>query len=148
MTWRIRQELEQQAEERKKRRQRQLAAMPRPATSATQAYYAHYDNIRQHLGADMDFSRMDAMIALRMRSNGHSQEEIRQAIFECAPTVREGSAKRRDWQDYATRTANYAYGTEGDLDLEKYKGLQEKWREIEGNQRQQAYQAQGARMRF
>lgn len=148
MTWRIRQELEQQAEERKKRRQRQLAAMPRPATSATQAYYAHYDNIRQHFGADMDFSRMDAMIALRMRSNGHSQEAIRQAIFECAPTVREGSAKRRDWQDYATRTANYAYGTEGDLDLEKYKGLQEKWREIEGNQRQQQYQTQGTRLRM
>ena len=33
-----------------------------------QAYFLHYENIRSHLSIE-DFSRVDAMIALRMRAN-------------------------------------------------------------------------------
>ena len=40
-----------------------------------QAYFAHYENIRAHLTM-RGFSRVDAMIALRMRANGHSPEAV------------------------------------------------------------------------
>lgn len=92
------------------------------------AYFAHYENIRSHLTIE-DFSRVDAMIALRMRANGHSPESVFAAIRDCAPAIRTGMEKRRDWQRYAERTADYAFGYAGDRDLQKnipYFGLWEK----------------------
>lgn len=101
-----------------------------PQMGAQSAYFAHFENIRTHLTID-DFSRVDAMIALRMRANGHSEGEVIEAIRDCAPTIREGAAKRRDWKKYAERTAAYAFGFAGDRDLlrnERYRGL---WLKIE-----------------
>ncbi len=50
----------------------------------------------------MLYSRVDAMIALRMRANGHSREAVAEAIRE--------NPKGRDWQRYAERTVDYAFG--------------------------------------
>lgn len=103
---------------------------PAPQMGAQSAYFAHFENIRAHLTIE-DFSRVDAMIALRMRANGHSEGEVIEAIRDCAPAIREGSAKRRDWEKYAERTAAYAFGFAGDRDLmrnEKYRSL---WLKIE-----------------
>lgn len=118
--------------------ERQKAAKPKSAPAYTptslmgaqSAYFAHYENIRAHLTIE-DFSRVDAMIALRMRANGHSEGEVIEAIQACAPSIREGAAKRRDWARYAERTAAYAFGFAGDRDLmrdERYRGL---WLKIE-----------------
>lgn len=95
----------------------------------TSAYYAHLENIRRHLTIE-DYSRVDAMIALRLRSNGHSREAVAETIRACAPTIRE-TQTGRNWQRYAERTAGYAFGSAGDRDLERnarYRGL---WRGIE-----------------
>ncbi len=70
--------------------------------------YAHLDNIRRHLTIE-DYSRVDAMIALRMRATGHSREAVAEAIRNCAPTIRK-NPKGRDWQRYAERTVDYAFG--------------------------------------
>ena len=51
------------------------------------AYYAHMENIRRHLTIE-DYSRVDAMIALRLRSSGHSRESVEETIRACAPTIR------------------------------------------------------------
>lgn len=101
----------------------------RPGDSVA-AYYAHLDNIRKHLVID-DYSRVDAMIALRMRSNGHSRKEVAAAVRACAPTIREAQAGR-DWQRYAERTADYAFGVAGDVDLAKNERYRELWCKIEG----------------
>jgi plasmid and phage DNA primase len=101
----------------------------RPGDPVT-AYYAHLENIRKHLTID-DYSRVDAMIALRMRSNGHSQLDVAEAIRNCAPTIREGQAGR-NWERYAERTANYAFGVAGDVDLVKNDRYREMWRRVEG----------------
>jgi len=124
----IEQALAQQLAERKKARPVYPAFT---SGDPQQAYFLHYENIRAHLSIE-DFSRVDAMIALRMRANGHSPNAVLTAIRECAPTIRTGRDKRRNWPAYAERTMNYAFGFAGDRDLqrnERYLGL---WRKIEG----------------
>ncbi len=94
------------------------------------AYYAHLENIRKHLAIE-DYSRVDAMIALRMRSNGHSREDVAGTICQCAPTIREGK-EGRNWQRYAERTTDYAFGMAGDVDMAKNERYKEHWQKIEG----------------
>ena len=69
------------AEETEKRKaERRTFPMPDfwPGDPAS-AYYAHLENIRRHLTIE-DYSRVDAMIALRLRSNGHSRENVEETI--------------------------------------------------------------------
>lgn len=100
----------------------------RPGDPAA-AYFAHLENIRRHLAIE-DYSRVDAMIALRLRSNGHSREAVEETIRACAPTIRD-SRVGRNWQRYAERTAVYAFGPAGDRDLERNERYRELWRKIE-----------------
>lgn len=105
---------------------------PHPGSTAS-AYYAHYEDIRKHLTAE-DLSRVDAMIAVRLRATGHSQEAIAEALLQCAPTIRQSGPKRetRNWHRYAERTAAYAFGVAGDVALARNEKYFEHWRKIEG----------------
>ena len=78
-----------------------------------------------------DYSRVDAMIALRMRANGHSSETVAETIRTCAPTIRE-NPKGRDWHRYAERTADYAFGMAGDQDMARNRRYWALWRKVEG----------------
>ena len=109
------------------------------------AYYAHLENIRKHLTIE-DYSRVDAMIALRMRSNGHSREDVAGAIRQCAPTIREGK-EGRNWQRYAERTADYAFGMAGDVDMAQNERYRELWRGIEGIAQEERQDTPRMRMR-
>ena len=60
-------------------------------------------------------SRLDAKVALLMRTDGHSREDVTEAIRHCAPEIR--GEEKRDWRRYAVRTANYAFGMAGDMEL-------------------------------
>lgn len=124
-------------EEDKKARER--AARVRTATSFVgtpgspiAAYHAHFNDISRHMAVE-DASRVDAMIAIRMRATGHSQADIAAAIEQCAPAIRNGE-KRRNWHDYAERTANYAFGFAGDRELIQRERLVPFWRRVEGIQ--------------
>ncbi len=70
------------------------------------------------------------MIALRLRSNGHGRDVVEETIRACAPTIRDPQSGR-NWQRYAERTANYAFGPTGDRDLERNERYRELWRKIE-----------------
>ncbi|WP_165067950.1 TraI/MobA(P) family conjugative relaxase [Desulfovibrio sp. ZJ200] len=114
---------------------RERRARPRFIPSArpgdpARAYYAHLENIRRHLTIE-DYSRVDAMIALRMRANGHSRESVEETIRACAPTIRDAQTGR-NWQRYAERTADYAFGPAGDGDLMRNERYLELWRRVEG----------------
>ena len=77
-------------------------------------------------------SRVDALIALRMRSTGHSREDVADTIRHCDPKERGG--EKRDWNRYAERTVAYAFGVPGDVELAKSDdALQAQWRRIEGS---------------
>ena len=116
-----------------KKRQAERRTFPMPGVrpgDPEAAYYTHLENIRRHLTIE-DYSRVDAMIALRMRSNGHSRESVEETIRVCAPTIRD-SPTGRNWQRYAERTADYAFGPAGDRDLERNAQHRKLWRKIEG----------------
>ncbi len=99
-----------------------------PSMSATAVYYVHYDDIRKHMNIQ-DYSRLDSMIALRMRATGHSPQAVMDAICQCAPSIR--TKEGRDWQKYAERTANYAFGVAGDVALRKYERYVGQWEKAE-----------------
>ena len=93
-----------------------------------------------------DYSRVDAMIALRLRATGHSRDAVMEAVRQCAPSIRETPA-RRDWQRYAERTADYAFGVAGDVELTKYEKYRELWRRVEEGNGMQQKSAHHTRMR-
>ena len=118
-----------------KKRQAERRTFPMPGVrpgDPEAAYYTHLENIRRHLTIE-DYSRVDAMIALRMRSNGHSRESVEETIRICAPTIRD-SPTGRNWQRYAERTSDYAFGPAGDRDLERNARYRELWGKVEGKE--------------
>lgn len=108
------------------------ASTPRPVprTSTTATYYAHYTDLHQHMPL-ADLSRVDSMIAVRLRATGHSPQEIAEAISQCAPTIRE-KGQKRDWARYAERTACYAFGAGRDMVIGKYQQRVRSWQRLEG----------------
>lgn len=130
----IEQEYRQLAIERQARKEREQNRSRRAwdtPGSPTAAYHAHLDNIRQHLQIE-DRSRVDAMIAVRMRVTGHSQAAVETAIRECAPALREG--ENRNWARYAERTAEYAFGLKGDEALQRNEQYADFWKKLEGRE--------------
>jgi len=106
--------------------------------------FAHLESIRCHLTIE-DYSRVDAMIVLRLRSNGHGRESVEETTRACAPTIREKQTGR-NWQRYAERTADYAFGPAGSRDLVRNKWYREMWRKVErGEERRR--EATGVKMR-
>jgi hypothetical protein len=118
--WRYRKHLETQPE------------MPVPPAAARPcepvlAYLAHLKDIGEETA---DTSRIDALIALRMRVTGHSRKAVELAVRQCAPRKHE-VVESRDWRRYAERTAAYAFGVAGDVELAQCVKLIEQWQKIE-----------------
>ena len=113
--------------------------------SAIDAYQRHYrDVLKRQRGGEVDLSRVDSMIAVRMRVTGHDQAAIEGAIRQCAPAIRQKD-EGRDWNDYAQRTARYAYSAAGDrqaADLGKYR---QQWEKLEGREPQRRQEQAKAR---
>jgi hypothetical protein len=85
-------------------------------------------------------SHVDALIALRMRVSGFSREDVAEAVRQCAPEARGG--ENRDWQRYAERTAAYAFGMAGDVELAKNLELPQQWQRIEAPEEPRLEEAQ------
>lgn len=107
---------------------------------AIKAYQAHYRDVvrllRQRLGVGkFDLSRVDSMIAVRLRVTGHDQSAIECAIRQCAPSIRPND-ESRDWDDYARRTAHYAYSFAGDHQAQQLAKYRQEWARLEGRGRE------------
>ncbi|MBJ7262228.1 MAG: hypothetical protein JHC61_00105 [Burkholderiaceae bacterium] len=102
--------------------------------NAINAYQRHYrDVLDRQRGGEVDLSRVDSMIAVRMRVTGHDQTAIEGAIRQCAPATRQ-KGEGRDWSGYAQRTARYAYSAAGErqaVELAKYR---QQWEKLEGRE--------------
>ena len=72
-------------------------------------------------------------IAVRMRLTGHHRGYIVRAIQEAAPADR--PREKRDWDAYAKRTAEVAFGVHGDRLAEQLRPQQERFRGLEGRGR-------------
>lgn len=93
------------------------------------AYWAHYQDITGKTKGDRDYSRIDAMIGIRMRVTGYSQGDVQSAIETNAPAMRrenmsaevfEAKYRYRNWRRYADETtAKYVFGARGAISYEK-----------------------------
>lgn len=105
------------------------------SSNAINAYQRHYrDVLSRQRGGEVDWSRVDSMIAVRMRVTGHDLAAIAGAIHQCAPTIRPEN-ESRDWSDYAQRTACYAFSAAGDMQVDNLGKYRQLWEIIECNEK-------------
>ena len=76
------------------------------------------------------------MIAVRMRVTGYSQADIEGAVRQCAQATRP-KEEGRDWNDYAQRTARYAYSAAGDRQAAELGKYRQQWEKLEGREQVQ-----------
>lgn len=120
---------------------REAPAMPLPRDDAklpmdyqrgAKAYASHYQDVLQRQGGRLtDLSRVDAMIAVRMRATGHSKKEVEAVLRYCAPLIRQKD-EGRDWDNYAHRTAEHAFGAAGERQANELKRYWQQWKSVEG----------------
>ena len=91
------------------------------------------DILTRQAGGHIDLSRVDAMVAVRLRLTGHDLAEIVATLETCAPAVRQ-TTEGRNWHDYAQRTARYAYGPEGALTAARLDRYRDYFLQLEGRQ--------------
>jgi hypothetical protein len=106
--------------------------------NAVEAYQRHYRDIRARMPQDVvfDCSRVDSMIAVRLRVTGHSEAEIRDTVRQCAPGIRD-QAEGRNWNEYAQRTAAYAFSFQGDRQADSLSKYRQQWLAMEGRAERQ-----------
>jgi hypothetical protein len=90
----------------------------------------------------MDYSRIDAMIGVRMRATDHSHGDVQSAIETNAPAMRRESMteseyavkyRNRDWKRYAAETAGkFIFGPRGAVQFEKALDYRPLYMRIEG----------------
>ena len=115
-----------------------LAQVGRPAASLAaavslphSAYEAHYrDIVARQQGQHIDLSRVDSMVAVRLRVTGHHEAEIAATLEVCAPAIRQ-AVEGRNWHDYAQRTARYAFGPEGSRTAERLSRYRDQFLRLE-----------------
>lgn len=91
----------------------------------TSPYQAYRELLLQQYPEKMDVSRLDAMIALRMRLAGYTRGDAANEIYHKARPLRQDQ-EHRDWKHYAARTVWYAFGPAGDIDIAAFKPTPEK----------------------
>ena len=118
-----------------------MAQAPSPAYAAapggslmTELYAAHrQDILARQAGGDIDLSRVDSMVAVRLRITGHDQGEIAATLEACAPAFRQTN-EGRNWQDYAQRTVRYVFGPEGSRKTARLERYRDQFLQLEGRQ--------------
>ncbi len=105
---------------------------PEPVRSAEEAYRRHRQEVlREHDGRPVNASRVDALVAVRMRATGYGQGEIADAVRHGAPAAgrAEGSLDQ-----YAARAAGYAFGAGARGQALAVTRLTSQWLRVEGRQ--------------
>ena len=105
----------------------------RSAPAPRTAYEAHrQDLVRGLRGVRPDDSRIDAMIARRLRATGHAYGEIALILAQEAPRVDPGR-HRPDWLAYAAKAAGTAFTHEARLGIgqAQARGDVGRWRTLE-----------------
>ena len=107
----------------------------RHAESMTPAaiYQRHFATLaREQAHRNIDPSRLDAEVAVRLAVTSHSREQIATAIKDGARTLR--PAEGRDWDIYARRAADFAFSPPGREMRDHLSGQEQKLLRLEGRQ--------------
>ncbi len=117
-------------------RQEVLTVPSRPGVDLNYIYQRHQLDITTRLRDVTDQSRIDSMVATRMRVTGYTQDEIRQTIFNntsrTTPDSYDRKATEEDLQRYAERTSRYPWAPQGERQVEKLTKYEDQWRKLEG----------------
>jgi Large polyvalent protein-associated domain 7 len=82
--------------------------------SIADAYRLHLEEVvHESAGPKRDSSRFDSEVAVRLRLTGHHRDAIVRAIREGGPASR--PHERHDWDAYARRVVDFAFGVPGSL---------------------------------
>lgn len=95
------------------------------------SYLRHKADIQRRLQL-VNPSRLDWMVAVRMRVTGHDQQAIAAALRQHAAGGREN--ENRDWSNYAERTAQAAFGARGDQEALRNQPRARAWMQVEGRE--------------
>ena len=100
-------------------------------------YERHVTHIRREQpdAGRIDASRLDAEVAVRMAVTGHSREQVAEAIFE--GTRERRHHEDRDWQAYARRAVQRAFGAPGEQVRLHLELLRDKLLRLEGRRDEQ-----------
>jgi hypothetical protein len=106
------------------------------------AYWIHYRDIASKFSGAMDYSRIDAMIGVRMRATDYSQSDVQRAIESNGPAMRRESMpqaefdakyRNRNWRKYAAETADkFVFGPRGAVQFEKALDYRPLYMRLEG----------------
>jgi hypothetical protein len=109
------------------------------------AYRTHWKDVMkklQSVGENTDYSRVDAMVGLRMRVTGYSAGQIYDAMKENAPAMRKEAMSEqeygekyryRDWNRYAKETVEkYVFGPRGAAQYYKSEEYRAYYMKLEG----------------
>lgn len=111
--------------------QRPRVSAAAPASLLRSVYEAHYRDIVARLkDQPIDLSRVDSMVAVRLRATGREQADIADILELCAPAIR-STDEGRNWHDYAQRTARYAFGPDGTRMLAKISRYRDQFMQLE-----------------
>ena len=95
------------------------------------AYRLHLADIaRKATAGGTDPSRLDAEVAVRLRLTGHARDAIARVIKAVAPTLR--PSEHRDWDSYARRAVDFAFGLSGSRLLQQLERQREHLLSVEG----------------
>lgn len=104
-------------------------AIPDEMTSTETAYHSHKRDILNRVEV-ANPSRLDWMIAVRLRVTGHDQQAIAAALQIHA---KEGRAEEaRNWSNYAERTAEAVFGARGNRESATNQPRANAWAQVEG----------------
>jgi hypothetical protein len=88
-----------------------------PVRDIGEAYRRHLEDVRTTPRyRDVDASRADAMVAVRLRATGYDRHTVERTIRSEAAKVR--PHEHRNWSEYAKRTVDHAFGLSGRSELE------------------------------
>ena len=73
---------------------------------------------------------MDSEVAVRLHFTGHSRSEIEHAVRARGPAHR--PSEQRDWDVYARRVADHAFGPSGGPELKRLERVRENLFRLEG----------------
>ena len=115
--------------------QRLAMASPWSGQDISHVYDVHRADILTRQKGEIDYSRLDSMIALRMRATEHDRSAIYEAIGSGAPRSRPEDARTiHQWDDYARRMADSAYTPYAEKQLETLAPRYAKqWAQLEGS---------------
>ena len=97
--------------------------------SSPTPYEVHRQDISENLKI-RNRSRLDWMIAVRMRVTGHTLFTVTRELADHSGSGRAGES--RDWELYAKRTAEAAFGARGDRESTYFADRRVTWTRLEG----------------